>query len=121
VPDLTGKNINDARAELARLGLTAAEVYKDSDQPADTVIGQNPKPNTGATKDDTVTLDVSKGPPLVIVPDLTNQPCQQAKATLEGLGLRVRIDFNQDAIVRSQQPGGNTQVPPQSEVAIQCF
>ncbi|MBL7256527.1 Stk1 family PASTA domain-containing Ser/Thr kinase [Paractinoplanes lichenicola] len=121
VPDLSGKNINDARTELANLGLTAAEVYKDSDQPADTVIGQNPKPNTGATKDDTVTLDVSKGPPLVTVPDLTNQPCQQAKATLEGMNLRVRVDFNANAIVRSQQPGGNTQVPPQTEVAIQCF
>ncbi|MGK5684628.1 Stk1 family PASTA domain-containing Ser/Thr kinase [Actinoplanes sp. URMC 104] len=121
VPDLNGKNINDARAQLASLGLTAVERYKDSDQPADTVIGQTPKPNTGASKDDEVTLDVSKGPPLVTVPDLTNQPCQQAKATLEGMNLRVRVDFNPNAFVRSQQPGGNTQVPPQTEVAIQCF
>jgi len=121
VPDLTGKNINDARNELAQLGLTAAERYKDSDQPKDAVIGQNPKAGTGANKDDEVTLDVSKGPPLVTVPDLTNQPCQQAKAALEQLGLRVRIDFNANAFVRSQQPGGNTQVEPQTEVALQCF
>ncbi|MBU2665625.1 Stk1 family PASTA domain-containing Ser/Thr kinase [Actinoplanes bogorensis] len=121
VPDLNGKNINDARRELGELGLTAVERYKDSDQPKDQVIGQTPKPNTGAAKDAEVTLDVSKGPPFVVVPDLTNQPCQQAKGALEGLGLRVRIDFNPDAVVRSQQPGGNTQVPPQSEVAIQCF
>ena len=121
IPDLRGKNINDVRAELQRLGLTAQERYKDSDEPADTVIGQSPEPGTGAAKDDVVTLDVSKGPPLVTVPDLVNQPCQQAKGTLEGLGLRVRVDFNPDATVRSQQPGGNTQVPPQTEVAIQCF
>ncbi|MCO8276100.1 Stk1 family PASTA domain-containing Ser/Thr kinase [Actinoplanes sp. TRM 88003] len=121
VPDLNGKNINEARDELAKLGLTASERYKDSDQPKDTVIGQTPKSGTGATKDDEVTLDVSKGPPLVTVPDLTNQPCQDARAALEGLGLRVRIDFNPNAFVRSQQPGGNTQVEPQTEVAIQCF
>jgi len=121
VPDLSGKNINDARGELAQLGLTAVERYKDSDQPADTVIGQTPKPNTGANKDDEVTLDVSKGPPLVTVPDLTNQPCPQGQQTLEGLGLRVRIDGNGAATVRFQQPGGGTAVPPQSEVAIQCF
>ncbi len=121
IPDLSGKNINDARSQLADLGLTAVERYKDSDQPADTVIGQTPKANTGAVKDDVVTLDVSKGPPLVTVPDVTNQQCQQAKATLEGLGLRVRVDFNGNAVVRSQQPGANTQVPAQTEVAIQCF
>ncbi|MCY1138632.1 Stk1 family PASTA domain-containing Ser/Thr kinase [Actinoplanes sp. Pm04-4] len=121
VPDLNGKNINDARRELAELGLAAVERYKDSDQPKDSVIGQTPKAGTGANKDDQVTLDVSKGPPLVTVPDLTNQPCQQAKATLEGMGLRVRVDFNPNAFVRSQQPGGNTQVEPQTEVAIQCF
>ncbi|MET0426365.1 MAG: Stk1 family PASTA domain-containing Ser/Thr kinase [Actinoplanes sp.] len=121
IPDLSGKNINDARAELGRLGLTAQERYKDSDKPADTVIGQTPKAGTGAVPDDVVTLDVSKGPPLVTIPDLTNQPCQQAAQTLQGLNLRVRIDFNQQAVVRSQQPGPNTQVPPQTEVAIQCF
>jgi serine/threonine-protein kinase len=85
------------------------------------VIGQNPKPSTGVAKDTEVTLDVSKGPPLVTVPDLTNQPCQQAQATLQGMNLRVRIDFNANAFVRSQNPPPNTQVPPQTEVAIQCF
>ncbi|GAA0478430.1 serine/threonine protein kinase [Paractinoplanes deccanensis] len=121
VPELVGKNINDVRNELAGLGLQAQERYKDSDQPADTVIAQTPKPGTGAARDDVVTLDVSKGPPLVTVPDLTNQPCRQAEATLRGMGLNVHIDFNADAFVRSQQPGGNTPVAPGSEVRIQCF
>ncbi|WP_127501296.1 Stk1 family PASTA domain-containing Ser/Thr kinase [Actinoplanes solisilvae] len=120
VPDLNGKNINDARNELAGLGLTAVERYKDSDQPKDTVIGQSPKAATGANKDDVVTLDVSKGPAFVVMPDVSNQPCQQAKAALEGQGLRVRVDFDPNAFVRGQQPGPGTQLPPQSEVAIQC-
>jgi serine/threonine-protein kinase len=120
VPDLTGKNINDVRAQLQSLGINAVEQYKDSDQPADTVIGQSLKPGTGVEKNAQIKLDVSKGPPLVNVPDLTNQPCQQAVQALQGMSLKVRVDFNPNGFVRSQQPGPNTPVPPQTEVAIQC-
>jgi serine/threonine-protein kinase len=120
VPQLTGRNINEVRAQLQQLGLTAIEQYKDSDQPADTVIEQSPKAGAGVGKDAEVKLVVSKGPPLITLPDLTNQQCQQAAQTLQGMNLRVRIDFNPNGIVRSQQPGPNTQVPPQTEVAIQC-
>jgi serine/threonine-protein kinase len=122
VPDLIGKNINDARSQLQLLGLTALERYKESDQPADTVIGQTPKPGTGAANDDQVTLDVSKGPPQLLVPDVKNQQCQQAQGTLQGMNLRVRIEgFNPNGFVRDQNPAPNTPVPPQSEVILQCF
>ncbi|WP_229073771.1 Stk1 family PASTA domain-containing Ser/Thr kinase [Actinoplanes sp. DH11] len=121
IPDLTGKNINEASTILAQEGLTGAERYKESDQPADTVIGQSPKPGTGVEKGAEVTLDVSKGPPLVTVPDLTGQPCQQAQATLQQLGLQVQINLDPNGTVRGQNPGGNTQVQPQSLVQLQCF
>jgi eukaryotic-like serine/threonine-protein kinase len=120
VPDLTNKNINDVRALLQQRGLTAVEQYKDSDQPADTVIGQSPKAGTGVEKDAEIKLDVSKGPPQVTVPDLTNQPCQQAKQNLQNMSLKVRVDFNPNGFVHSQQPAPGTVVAPQSEVAIQC-
>jgi beta-lactam-binding protein with PASTA domain/serine/threonine protein kinase len=121
VPNLSGKNINDARNELQNLGLNAVEQYKDSDRPADEVIGQSPKPGTGVEKDTEIKLEVSKGPPLIILPRVVDMPCQQGKQTLEQLNLRVRIDFNANAIVRSQNPPEGTQVAPQSEVAIQCY
>ncbi len=120
VPDLTGKNINDARTILQRLGLAAVESYKDSDAPADSVIAQSPKAGAGAEKDAEVKLDVSKGPPLVTMPRVVDLPCQQAKQQLEGLSLRVRVDFNPNGITRNQNPGENTPIPPQTEVAIQC-
>jgi beta-lactam-binding protein with PASTA domain/tRNA A-37 threonylcarbamoyl transferase component Bud32 len=120
VPQLTGRNINEVRAQLQQLGVTAVEQYKDSDQPADIVIDQSPKPGAGVGKDAEIKLVVSKGPPLIALPDLTNQPCQQAAQTLQGMNLRVRVDFNPNGIVRSQQPVPTTQVPPQTEVAIQC-
>ena len=122
VPDLAGRNINDARAQLQQLGLTAVERYKDSDQQADLVIAQTPKAGTGATKDTEVTLDVSKGPAVIILPDFTNQNCQQAKDTLQKLNLRVNVGgFNPNGSVRLMSPGPNSQVQPQSEVSIQCF
>ena len=120
VPDLNGKNINEARAQLQQLGLAAVESYKDSDQPADTVIGQSPKAGTGVAKDAEIKLDVSKGPQLVTVPRVVDLPCPQAQQTLQQANLRVRVDFNPNGIARVQNPPENTQVPPQTEVAIQC-
>jgi serine/threonine-protein kinase len=120
VPDLKGKNINDARAQAQQLGLTVVEQYKDSDQPADQVIDQSPKAGTGAEKDDEIKLVVSKGPPLVAVPDVNGQPCLQAQQTLQGQGLKARLDFNPNGSVRVQLPPAGTPVPPQSEVVLTC-
>jgi serine/threonine-protein kinase len=120
VPDLTGKNINDARTQAQQLGLTVVEQYVDNDQPADTVIGQSPKPGTGAEQDDEIKLEVSKGPPLINVPDVGNQPCQQAQQTLQGQNLRARLDFNPNGLVRIQNPAAGTPVPPQTEVVLTC-
>ncbi|HEX5205417.1 Stk1 family PASTA domain-containing Ser/Thr kinase [Paractinoplanes rhizophilus] len=122
VPNLVGKNVNVARNELQQLGLTAVERYKDSDKPADEVIAQSPKAGTGAANDAEVTLDVSKGPPLITIPDVNNQQCQQAQGTLQQQGLQVQITgFNPQGFVRGMNPPANTQVPPQSQVILQCF
>jgi eukaryotic-like serine/threonine-protein kinase len=121
VPDLTNKNINEARALLQQLGLAAVESYKDNDAPADTVIGQSPKAGTGVEKEAEIKLDVSKGPPLVTVPRVVDLACAQGQQALQAANLKVRIDFNPNGIVRSQTPPENTQVAPQTEIAIQCF
>jgi serine/threonine-protein kinase len=120
IPDLSGQNINDARNALQQLGLTAVERYKDSDQPRDQVIGQNPKPGTGAANNAEVTLDVSKGPAQLVVPDLTNQPCQQAQVVLQQNGLGSRVNGNPGGVVRFQNPGPNTPVAPGTEVGLLC-
>jgi beta-lactam-binding protein with PASTA domain len=120
VPDVKGKNINDARNELQGKGLSVVEQYKDSDQPADTIIGQSPAAGTGAEKDDEIKLEVSKGPPLIPVPDVNNQPCPQAQQLLQSQNLRARLDFNPNGTVRIQNPAPGTQVPPQTEVVLTC-
>jgi serine/threonine protein kinase/beta-lactam-binding protein with PASTA domain len=121
VPDLNGKNVNEARQILQQLGLSAVEARKQNDAPRDTVIGQSPKAGSGVEKDTEVRLDVSEGPPLVTIPRVVDQPCAQGQQALQALGLKVRVDFNPNGTVRAQQPAENTQVAPDSEVAIQCF
>ncbi|MEV0898073.1 Stk1 family PASTA domain-containing Ser/Thr kinase [Actinoplanes sp. NPDC049802] len=121
VPNLVGENINNARTILAQKGLQAAEETVESDEPADTVIGQSPKAGTGAEKNTKVTLQVSRGPAQITMPDVTNQPCQQAQATLQNMGFQVQINIDPNATVRQQNPPGGTPVPPQSVVQLTCF
>jgi serine/threonine-protein kinase len=121
VPDETGKDINSARGDLERLGLQVNEKYVDGDQPADQVISQSPKPGTGASQNDTITLNVSKGPPQVGIPDVQNQPCQQAQQALQGAGLAPQVAGNPNAFAHGTNPPAGTQVPPQTQVQLLCF
>ena len=121
IPDVVGKNINEARQLLNAKGLKAVEESVESDQPRDTVISQTPKAGTGVEKNTDVKLQVSVGPPLVTMPDLNNQPCPQAQATLQGMGLQVQVSLDPNATVRGQNPPPGTQIAPQSQVQLTCF
>jgi len=121
VPEVVGKNINDARAQLQALGLVVVEQYKDDNRAKDEVIAQTPASGSGVEQGAEIKLEVSKGPPQVIVSRVIDLPCQQGKQVLEGQGLRVRVDFNPNGIVRIQNPAENTPVAPGTEVVIGCF
>jgi serine/threonine-protein kinase len=122
VPNVVGKLIDQARGELEQLGLTVLEQQKDSDKPAGEVLAQSLKPNAGVEKKAEIKLEVSKGPAQVVMPRVVGTPCQQAKGTLEAMGLQVQVGgFNPNGNVVAQQPGENTPVVPGSGVAIQCF
>ncbi|MEV4810050.1 Stk1 family PASTA domain-containing Ser/Thr kinase [Micromonospora avicenniae] len=121
VPNLVGKNLNEARSALSQLGLVAVENYKDSDKPKDEIVGQSPSDGTGVERGAEVKLDISKGPPLVVVPRVMDLPCQQAKQVLESQGFPVTVQVNPNAVVRFQNPNENSQVPPGTPVTIGCF
>ncbi|MEV0154642.1 Stk1 family PASTA domain-containing Ser/Thr kinase [Micromonospora sp. NPDC050686] len=121
VPQLVGKNVNDARSALAQLGLVPVETYKDSDKPKDEILGQSPADGAGVEKGAQVKLDVSKGPPAVVVPRVIDLPCPQAQQQLQGLGFPVNVQFNPNGTVRFQNPGENAQVPPGTQVTIGCL
>jgi beta-lactam-binding protein with PASTA domain/tRNA A-37 threonylcarbamoyl transferase component Bud32 len=121
VPNVIGKNINEARTILQQLGLTVVEQYKDSERAKDEVIAQSPSDGAGAERDDVIKLDVSKGPPAIIVPRVVDLPCPQAQQVLQGQQLASRVEGNPNGIVRFQNPGENNQVAPGTEVVLGCF
>ncbi|MDH6462525.1 beta-lactam-binding protein with PASTA domain [Micromonospora sp. A200] len=121
VPNLLGKNVNEARAALAQLGLVPVETYKDSDKPKDEILGQSPANGAGVEKGAQVRLEVSKGPAQVIMPRVVDLPCPQAKQQLESQGFPVTVQFNPNGIVRFQNPPENSPVPPATPVTIGCL
>jgi eukaryotic-like serine/threonine-protein kinase len=122
VPNLVGKNLNDARNQIAQLGLVLVEpTRKESDKPRDEVIGQSPAAGGGVEKGAQIRLEVSEGPPLVTVPRVVDLPCQQAKQVLESQGFPVTVQFNPNAVTRFQNPNENAQVAPGTQITIGCF
>jgi eukaryotic-like serine/threonine-protein kinase len=124
VPSVIGQPFESAESQLLGIGLTVARSDVDDDRPAGEVIGQSPGAGQTAPKGSTVTLQVSRGPQLTSVPDVTNQDVEQATVTLEGAGLAVDVvredteDPLSDNLVLGQRPGGGAEVEPGTTVTL---
>jgi eukaryotic-like serine/threonine-protein kinase len=124
VPYVVGLSFTQASAQLRGAGFEVQRQDVESNQPADTVIEQNPRGNTSSSRGSTVTLRVSKGPTTSSVPDVTSLDQPTAAATLRRSGFKVEVvrqpveDPSQDGIVLDQNPPGGAQAPEQSTVTI---
>ena len=124
LPDVAGLPVAEATALLEEAGLTfnQLEVF-DNSVPAGSavrlVLSETPLPEDG-----TVTLEVSKGPEIVIMPNVVGETIEAAKILLENLGLRVVIDTNQlssnfgIAKVKRQTPSSQTELRVGDSVTI---
>ena len=111
VPNVVGKNVDQAKRDLEKLKLKVKIEEREDDKPAGTVVAQNPDEGSGAEEGAEVTLTVSKGPPVVVVPEVRGQPAQEAKQILEGAGFKVRVFGNENGRVIIQDPGAGGQLP----------
>jgi serine/threonine-protein kinase len=124
LPSVIGLLYDQASAQLQAAGFGVKRTDVDSTEPANKVIDQLPTGNTLVTQGTTITLTVSKGPPTVQVPDVTNQDADTAKATLVAAGFKVKVlatdtqDATQDNRVVAQDPAGLTDAKPGSVVTI---
>jgi serine/threonine-protein kinase len=118
VPDVTGKNVDDARNALKDAGLRAKVVQKkyDDQVAADDVISQTPKDGQ-APKDSVVSLIVSNGPPLVDVPNVVGRSISEASAVLQNAGFHVRAAGFGGGTVFRQSPSGG-QAPRGSTITL---
>jgi beta-lactam-binding protein with PASTA domain len=123
VPAVTGMTYDDALALLMSRGFRVSKRDEDSNEPTGTVLGQSPKPGRRVTMGSTVTLSVASGSQ-VIVPDVTGEDAESARATLEASDFKVveentpTTDPGQDGFVSSQEPTAGAKVPRRSTVKI---
>jgi eukaryotic-like serine/threonine-protein kinase len=124
VPDVVGRSYADALAELQGLGFAVRRQDVRSNEPAETVLSQNPPANSAQPQGSTVTLKVSKGPSTTAVPDVTDLDQDTATATLRSAGFQVSVqerdtfDPAEDGVVLAQTPRGGKQADIGTTVTI---
>lgn len=85
VPSVENLTIAQAKVKLEKAGLKLREGTPEySDQTADTIIRSSPKPGSGVTKGDTVTVILSLGPEISTVPRTRGKTVDEARSLLEG-------------------------------------
>jgi serine/threonine-protein kinase len=119
VPQVAGRRFDDARAVLAAAHLqTRRTVQFDDTMPNGLVVRTEPAAGTGATWGSTVTVVVSKGPDLVVVPDVVGLSKKQAEQRLREAGLRWSYFFPIGSQVIQQSPRGGDKAKRGSEVRL---
>ena len=90
VPDVAGRSYEEAARALAAAGLkaTRAEAFSDTVQ-AGRVIGTRPSSGNEVERGSAVAVVVSKGPDVVVVPNLAGRSVPEAQAALGQVGLAV--------------------------------
>ncbi|HEY0249140.1 MAG TPA: Stk1 family PASTA domain-containing Ser/Thr kinase [Gryllotalpicola sp.] len=125
VPNVVGMPLADAQKALRAKGLYygQGQAKHDDTVPKGSVIAQTPADPSGPVRpNDTILLDVSEGPQLYPVPDVTNETWDKASQTLQQAGFTVDypkmggpfdlipVDQHQSAFtVTKLEPGPNTQ------------
>lgn len=125
VPNVVGMTTADAQKLLAQQKLRASlsEVFDDK-APAGTVIGQKPEPGTMVKEERQITLIISKGRELALVPDLRGLLQQNADAQLQRLGMKIgQVTEQEDAAknpgtILSQNPQPGSQLARGSVIDI---
>ena len=122
MPELVGTDGDDAEKRLADLGLEV-ERSDEFSESVDKGLVISTAPEGGATtfRGETVALVVSKGPPLVTVPNVVGKSESSARAELENAGFKVQVNKPLGFVVfgvNSQNPRGGTKAPKGSTVTI---
>ncbi|MEU9557649.1 Stk1 family PASTA domain-containing Ser/Thr kinase [Streptomyces fumanus] len=126
VPDVTGEDLADARADLTEAGLkvkVAAERVTSDDHEAGQVARQTPADGSRVAEGGTVTLTLSKGPELVEVPDVVGDSVDDAKEELAAAGFEVKEDRGLLGLfgdtVKSQSVEGGDTAPKGSTITLE--
>ena len=123
VPDLVGKNQNEAAATLRQVKLEGDPRTGSSENcKAGTVISQNPPKGNKVKQGAQVDYDICGEPTLIPIPTLARQQLEDARQQLTNLNLKVAVIQKdgaapKDEVLESDPPAG-TQVKPNSTVTL---
>ena len=124
VPPILGTLVTDATAALANLGLTLEVTLENfADSVAGTILTSDPLPGNVVPKASVIKVTVSKGPVLVVVPNVVGMDVAVATTTLQTAGFQVSA-VNKLTIailnkVYSQNPAGGSQAPKGSVIVLE--
>lgn len=119
VPVVRGQPAADAAAALAQAHLKVLQVRVFDDAiPPGFAVGTSPPAGADARWGDLVTLQVSKGPDLVVVPDVRGLSRQRAKQLLADAGLKARFTIGFGGTVIDQNPPPDSRVKRGSTVTL---
>jgi serine/threonine-protein kinase len=124
IPRVAGKPVDVATASLTKLGLTVTTTEEYSKTVATgLVISSTPKAGVSVPKTGTVALVVSKGPPLVTVPDVYRTAEAEARKAFTSLGLKVSVSYpigiTPFGLVVRQSVKAGTQIPWGTTVSLE--
>jgi serine/threonine-protein kinase len=124
IPSVLGQPYEDAASALQGAGFRVARRNVDSDQPAGTVVDQQPAGGGTAPRNTTITLSVSRGPTESQVPNVDGLSEEDARTTIEEAGFQVDVqreptdDPNLHGSVLRQEPAAGSRAPEGSTVTI---
>ncbi len=123
VPSLVGLTQAKATDKISATGLTLRIVTRNADDPADTVIGQDPAPGAFVGDGGSIALVVSRGPPPVVITPVQGRSIADAQAALEAQGFVVNVKHQYDETVPvdgviGTDPAGGTKSPRDSTVVL---
>ena len=126
VPALVGQTERTAQIRLDQEGLKISAVteFRSPDYPADTIIAQDPPPQSKAPQV-SVLLNRGEQAPTFVMPDVIGMEGERAAAALRARGFRVSIVGSQPypgvpvGIVVRQQPAGGFQVGAADPISLE--
>ena len=117
IPNVVGKNLEQATATLEESGYTVGEtteVYSDTADPG-LVVSSDPEAGMQIDKGTSVNLTLSKGKEQVVVPDVTNWREDDAAKTITESGLKPKAGtaehsttVEKGVVIRTSPAGGTT-------------
>jgi len=127
VPAVKGENVAQAKTALNQQGFRniAEQDIPSRLYQSGLVIGTSPGPGAFIPPSRTISLEVSSGPPLALVPSLAGQRCANAETTLKSKNFAYKpVDQNSSTVraglVISTKPAGGQKAQEGSTVTVNC-